>query len=74
MTLTADELIFQTICATFDIETILGRNQPRTKSAKYRFTIVIRLVDTNFFYLCVRALDMPFKKPCHQFRTDLYKS
>ncbi len=37
MTLTADELILHKICAIYDIET----NLPRTKSAKYRFNIII---------------------------------
>ena len=44
MTLTADELIFNKICAIYDIETILGRfgplrKLPMTKSAKYHFNV-----------------------------------
>ncbi len=41
MTLTADELILHKICAIYDIETILGRFGPRSKSAKYRFNVII---------------------------------
>ncbi len=44
MTLTADELILHKICATYDIETILGRfgpwEVPHAKSVKYHFNII----------------------------------
>ncbi len=44
MTVKADELILHKICATYDIETILGRfgplEVPHAKSAKYRFNII----------------------------------